>query len=143
MNTKQTKSIIMVSACLLGITCRYDGKTIQSLDCKQELDRLNVIWIPFCPEQLGGLPTPRPAANINEGNGEDVLTGKAKVLTKSGVDVTESFILGAEQVLAIAEKQLVTAIFLKARSPSCGVSQPSGVTAALLARHGYKIYEFN
>ncbi len=132
----------MVSACLLGLSCRYDGKIIADPKCRQELTRINAIWIPFCPEQLGGLPTPRTAADISNGDGEDVLAGIAKVITKTGDDVTEYFLRGAEQVLAMATQQQITAVFLKARSPSCAVTSRSGVTAALLARHGFKLREF-
>lgn len=133
----------MVSACLIGINCRYDGKIVVGLECRQELARLNAIWIPFCPEQLGGLPTPRPAAKIINGNGNDVLAREARVIDITGVDVTESFTNGAEQVLAIARQQPISAVFLKSKSPSCGVTSVFGVTAALLAGHGYKLLEFS
>ncbi|MDH4321497.1 MAG: DUF523 domain-containing protein [Desulfobulbaceae bacterium] len=134
--------IILVSACLVGIACRYDGKIKTNPDCRQEIDRLGAIWIPFCPEQLGGLSTPREAADIVDGDGNDVLSGQARVINRNGVDVTNAFCLGAEQVLAIAGQQAVCAVFLKARSPSCAVSSPMGVTAAILARHGYQLREF-
>ena len=134
--------IIMVSGCLVGLACRYDGKTIDSQECRQELLRLGASWIPFCPEQLGGLATPRDAANIVEGDGNDVLAGKAKVITGNGLDVTNAFTSGAEQVLAMARQQPVTAVFLKARSPSCAVNSRLGVTAALLARNGFTLKEF-
>ena len=134
--------IIMVSGCLLGISCRYDGKIINSPECRLELKRLGAIWIPFCPEQLGGLTTPRNAANIIRGDGHDVLDGAAKVITRSGEDVTKAFILGAEQVLTMAKQQATAAVFLKARSPSCGVGARLGVTAALLVRNGFALKEF-
>ena len=134
--------IIMVSGCLVGLSCRYDDKTIDSKECRQELLRQGAIWIPFCPEQLGGLATPRDEANIIGGDGKDVLAGKAKVITSNGHDVTNAFIRGAEQVLAIAKQQAVSAVFLKARSPSCSVTSRSGVTAALLKSHGFTIKEF-
>ena len=126
----------------MGIACRYDGQIIAAPECRQELARLGALWIPFCPEQLGGLPTPRTAASINDGDGEDVLDGRSKVLTKTGADVTQCFLRGAEQVLAIAGQQPTSAVFLKARSPSCAVTAQIGVTAALLARHGYQLREF-
>lgn len=134
--------IILVSACLVGFACRYDGKVKANPACQKELVRLGAIWLPFCPEQLGGLSTPRDAADIVDGDGNDVLSGHARVITGNGMDVTDAFCLGAEQVLAMAEQQAVTAVFLKARSPSCAVSSPMGVTAALLARHGYQLREF-
>lgn len=99
------------------------------------------IWIPVCPEQLGGLPTPRCPADIADGNGDDVLDGRARVIGSDGVDVTEAFIRGAEMVLEIALKQRVEEVLLKARSPSCGVER-LGVTAALLKRNGFKITDY-
>ncbi len=102
----------------------------------------NAIWIPVCPEQLGGLPTPREAADITGGNGQDVLDGEARVLTKNGTDLSTEFIRGAKQVLQIAQSQNIQTAFLKARSPSCAVNGNIGVTAALLQSYGIKIVEF-
>ena len=130
------RPLYLVSACLMGLCSRYDGQVIQNSLCKSLL--LETFWIPVCPEQLGGLPTPRPPADIVGGNGSDVLAGNAKVLTREGFDVTEAFIRGAFQVLAIAENQSVEAILLKSRSPSCG---QAGVTSALLRQHGFHIFE--
>jgi uncharacterized protein YbbK (DUF523 family) len=132
--------IYLVSACLVGFCTRYDGKIVESSDCMAKLDK--VIWIPVCPEQLGGLSTPREAADISGGNGADVLAGTARVLTKSGTDLTDEFIRGAEQVLRLARLQNVRAIFLKARSPSCAVSGKIGVTAAILRAAGFQLLEF-
>ena len=132
--------IYLVSACLLGLATRYDGKSRPSEKYRRELG--GGIVIPFCPEQLGGLPTPRPAADLVDGDGHDVLAGRARVVTHEGDDVTRFFIHGAEQVLAIARSQTVQSVFLKARSPSCGLSPQVGVTAALLLSHGYTVREF-
>lgn len=91
---------------------------------------------------MGGLPTPRPAAELVNGDGHDVLMGKAKVITRNGnEDVSLQFIKGAEQTLLLAQEQPVTAIFLKAGSPSCGISGKIGVTAALLQQHGFHLIE--
>ena len=89
-------------------------------------------WIPVCPEQLGGLATPRTAANLVGGDGHEVLAGRAAVIDANGLDVSAEFIRGAEQVLAIARAQNITLALLKSRSPSCGLGNPIGVTAALL-----------
>jgi uncharacterized protein YbbK (DUF523 family) len=135
-----TLPVYLVSACLVGLCTRYDGQTKESPEC---LGRLrNAIWIPVCPEQLGGLPTPREAADITGGNGSAVLAGRARVLTKSGIDLTEEFVRGAEQVLRIARSQKVDGVFLKARSPSCAVNGTIGVTAALLNAAGFQLTEF-
>jgi uncharacterized protein YbbK (DUF523 family) len=130
----------LVSACLVGLCTRYDQSVKSSAPCLDFLQ--NAFWIPVCPEQLGGLPTPREAADIMEGDGNDVLSGKAGVITKSGIDVSKAFIDGAHQVLAIAQSQPIAAVCLKARSPSCGVSGRMGVTSALLKHHGFSLLEF-
>jgi uncharacterized protein YbbK (DUF523 family) len=132
--------LCLVSSCLVGLCTRYDGKLKTSEACLSRLQ--NMIWIPVCPEQLGGLPTPREAADIIGGDGYDVLAGRANVITKSGVDVSSPFIKGAEQVLAIAISQNIQTIILKSRSPSCSVTGITGVTAALLKQHGFHLEEF-
>lgn len=138
--TEPLPSIYLVSACLAGLCSRYDGQTRPHPGCRQYLQ--NGIWIPFCPEQMGGLATPRTAADLTHGDGNAVLTGRARVITRDGVDVSRQFIKGAEQSLLLAQSQPVTAILLKSRSPSCGVSGTTGVTAALLQRHGFLLVEF-
>lgn len=136
----QSHPLYLVSACLVGLCTRYDGKTREDANCLVKLQ--SSLWIPVCPEQLGGLPTPREAADICGGDGDDVLAGNAGVFTKSGIDLTEPFIRGARQVLQIARSQNVKAVFLKARSPSCAVSGKIGVTAALLREAGFQLIEF-
>ena len=133
-------SICLVSACLVGLCTRYDGQTKANSHCLDHIKTSH--WIPVCPEQLGGLPTPREAADIVGGNGQDVLAGKARVVTNSGIDLTAEFIRGAEQVLQIARSQNIHIAFLKARSPSCAVSGTIGVTAALLQSSGVEVKEF-
>jgi uncharacterized protein YbbK (DUF523 family) len=108
--------------------------------CRSELK--GAIWIPVCPEQLGGLPTPRTPADLVGGQGGEVLNGRARVITRNGVDVTEQFIRGAQQVLRIALEQQVAGAFLKSGSPSCGVGDVLGVTAALLKSKGIPVREF-
>jgi uncharacterized protein YbbK (DUF523 family) len=132
--------IYLVSACLVGLCTRYDGKIKEDPNCITRLE--NALWIPVCPEQLGGLPTPREAADITGGDGADVLNGTARVITKSGRDITKQFVQGAEQALHLARMQNVQAVFLKARSPSCAVTGKIGVTAALLLAAGFQLTEF-
>ena len=131
--------VYLISACLIGLKTRYDGKAITSDACRRTLS--GAVCIPVCPEQLGGLPTPRVAADLTGGNGHDVLAGRARVITRDGIDVTENFILGARQVLEIAKQQQITKVFLKARSPSCGLNPRIGVTAALLQAEGFTVVE--
>ena len=107
--------------------------------------------IPVCPEKLGGLPIPRPPAEIKNGQGRDVLAGKARVKNKSGKDVTVNFIKGAKEVLKIAKALEVKEAILKARSPSCGcdkiydgtftgkLTRGDGVTTALLKKNKIKV----
>jgi len=140
MNNSQQKSIFLVSACLVGLCTRYDGTVKDNAKCGKFLK--DHLYIPVCPEQLGGMPTPRPAADILNGNGLDVLHAKAQVCTKEGEDVSAPFVKGAKQVLQIARSQAVAGVCLKARSPSCAVSGVIGVTAALLKSNGFKLHEF-
>ncbi len=140
MNNSQQKSVFLVSACLIGLCTRYDGTIKPDAECRKFLK--NHLYIPVCPEQLAGLPTPRPAADILNGDGLDVLQGTAQVCTIEGDDVSDSFIKGAEQVLQIAKNQTIKGVCLKARSPSCAVSGLIGVTAALLKKNGFTLYEF-
>lgn len=135
-----SQKIYLVSACLLGLCTRYDAQLKNNDDCIQATK--GHIVIPICPEQLGGLPTPRPPADVVGGTGNDVLLGKAKVLTKDGVDLSPEFIQGAQQTLKIAQMHDVDGIFLKSRSPSCGIHEKLGVTAALLQQEGYCLKEF-
>ncbi len=140
MDNSQSKSLYLVSACLVGLCTRYDSTIKANATC---LDFLKGhTYIPICPEQLGGLPTPRPAADITNDDGFAVLQGEASVCTKDGSNVTSLFMQGAKQVLQIAQSQTVTAICLKSKSPSCAVHGCIGVTAALLSKHGFTLLEF-
>lgn len=140
--------MLIVSKCLTGCPCRYDGQSkpdprIAALVVSGEA-------VAVCPEQLGGLPTPRTPSELT-GTGEDVLDGLAKVVTKDGRDVTAEFIRGAEAALAEAVRVGAGSALLKARSPSCGLgevydgtfsgalTEGNGVTAALLMRKGIKV----
>jgi len=138
----------LVSACLLGVDCAFHGKanTCEAL-CGLGDD---VELIPVCPEQLGGLTTPRDRARIVGGSGEDVLDGKAHVVTYQGDDVTPQYLKGGEETLKIAQRLGATEAILKAYSPSCGCGEiftedfkdkrpGKGTTAALLERNGIKV----
>ena len=131
--------IYLASSCLLGLKTRYDGKIMPGDACRKAV--AGAVCIPVCPEQLGGLPTPRVAADLVGGDGHDVLAGHARVISRNGEDVTENFILGAQQVLEIARQQKVSKVFLKSRSPSCGITPKTGVLAALLKLEGFELVE--
>lgn len=135
-----SEEILLVSACLTGLCTRYDGLSKPSAACMEHLAGRN--WIPVCPEQLGGLPTPRTAADLTGGDGFAVLAGQASVIDREGRDVTEQFIRGAEQCLAIARARNITVALLKAGSPSCGLTPATGVTAALLSANGIRVVEY-
>jgi len=138
--TTTTADIFLVSSCLIGLCTRYDGQVKPDKKCISLLK--NAVWIPVCPEQLGGLPTPREAADILDGDGLQVLAGQARILTKSGIDVTSQFVEGARQVLKIAQSQKITAVLFKSKSPSCALTGTMGVTTALLQTHGFEVREF-
>jgi uncharacterized protein YbbK (DUF523 family) len=140
---------ILVSACLLGVNCRYDGGNSRD---ENAINRLKTDeLIPVCPEEAGGLSTPRPPVEIVGGDGNDVLDGKAKVMTVDGEDKTEEFLKGAQHALELAQSQGATCVILKAKSPSCGCGtiydgsfsgtliSGDGVTTALLKRHGIEV----
>lgn len=138
---------LLVSACLVGLPTRFDGGHHRDRPVLELARRFTLV--PVCPEQLGGLGTPRPPAEIQGGTAG---AGAERVLGADGSDVTEGFRRGAAAVLAVARLVGAEAAVLKARSPSCGVGETydgtfsrtvrpgSGVTAALLAREGLELY---
>ncbi len=140
----------MISACLLGICCRYDGGHSR---CRGLVDFFaSVPFMPFCPEQLGGLPTPRPSANIKGGDGHDIFSGQARIINARGEDVTDAFRKGSEQAHALARLAGSSLAIMKSRSPSCGLRTPHcekatgmgiGVTAALFRSHGITVFELD
>jgi len=140
----------LISACLLGIKCAWDGTDKYRNGKVIEILR-NENLIPVCPEQLGGLKTPRLPQEIQGGDGKDVLDGKCTVNNINGEDVTQEFIRGAEETLRIAQQFRVSQFIGKSGSPSCGCGQiydgtfsnkpidGDGVTTALLKRNGIKV----
>ncbi|MGW4096571.1 DUF523 domain-containing protein [Mycobacterium sp. NPDC004974] len=141
----------IVSACLSGIPCRYDGRARPDRDVIDAVSAGEAL--PLCAEVLGGLPTPRPAAEIVGGDGHDVLDGRARVVSVHGDDLTDAFIAGAKAVADTAIEKGARRAILQARSPSCGCGsiydgthsgalQPGdGVVAAELRRCGIHVEE--
>ena len=131
----------LISACLCGVNCKYNGLNNYNEICEKLLASGKAILV--CPEQLGGLPTPRIPSEII-GNSLDILDGKGEVVNKEGSDVTAQFIKGAKETLDIAKKLNIKTAILKDGSPSCGVNyiydgnfsgtkiKGMGVTAQLL-----------
>ncbi len=140
------RGMLLVSACLAGLRCRYDGKTTSSDRVLRLVKEGRAL--PVCPEQLGGMPTPRPAARFRGGTGQDVLNGSARLVNDEGIDVTAAFIRGAEETLKIARLVSAETAIMKERSPSCGFDrvrlgdglvEGRGVTTAILLTHGIKV----
>lgn len=133
------KEKVLVSACLLGVDCKYNGSNNYKEELFNKLKEMEII--PFCPEIAGGLPTPRPASEIN----------KQKVINNLGVDVTSNFVKGAENALKLCQLLGIKKAILKAKSPSCGFGQiydgtfsshlinGNGITANLLSENGIEV----
>jgi uncharacterized protein YbbK (DUF523 family) len=145
---------ILMSACLVGEKVRYDGRdSLQNhLRLKEWMNAGRVLYI--CPEMAGGLPTPRPPAEIEpNANAEAVLHFRAKILTNQGNDVSDQFRKGAEKALQLAKENNIKTAILKARSPSCGSKQVydgtyskklvegMGLTAYLLTQNDIHVFD--
>jgi uncharacterized protein YbbK (DUF523 family) len=136
----------IVSACLAGFNTRYDGAN--RLDERVKKLVLEGRAIPLCPEQLAGLPTPRPRVEFDGGDGSALLDGRAWAVTVSGDDCSAVLIRGAEEVLSIAGLYGIKEAILKDGSPSCGITYVysrgvkipgMGVTAGMLSQNGIKV----
>lgn len=133
---------VLVSLCLLGVNCRYNGIPQADSAVTALLRREDITLIPVCPEQLGGLPTPRTPS---EQRGD-------KVVDEQGVDRTEAFVKGAGEVLRLAKRYGCEVAILKERSPSCGSGvvydgtfshtqiRGDGVCAGLLKENGIQVF---
>ena len=142
---------ILVSRCLLGHKVRYDGGASGPFDQLAAWQAEGRV-VAVCPEVAGGLPTPRPSAEIPGGQGIDVWEGRAQVLTAEGEDFSAAFLDGARQALALVQRHAIRIAILKANSPSCGnvltydgsfsgvKVEGQGVTAALLAGAGVQVF---
>ncbi len=138
--------MILVSACLAGINCSWDGKNRLDSEIKELVDKNQAVVV--CPEVLGGRTIPRTKTEIKGGEGQDVLSGKAKVFDENGKDVTFEFLKGAHAALDVIKKFNIKESILKSKSPSCGVGEiydgnfksnlikGDGVTTALLKKEG-------
>lgn len=111
--------MIGISACLGGLICRYDGQQKAVPALKKLVDEEKAII--FCPEVMGGLPIPRPPAEIVEANGMAVWNGCARILTVTGDDITLAYQDGAVKAYQKLQEHEIDAVIMKAKSPSCGV----------------------
>lgn len=142
--------MILISSCLVDLFSKYDGSSNANTLLLEYCHSGS--FIPVCPEQLGGLPTPRKPVELSGVSGPAVLSGAGRALTEDGCDCTLEFVRGAEQLVKIVRLWGVTAAILKERSPSCGSSYiydgsfshtvipGEGVAAALLRQHGIPVY---
>ena len=152
---KQDKITIMMSACLLGTKCNYKG------GCSYDFTKDSRFWstlcskyniIPICPEQQGGLPTPRIPSELLD-NAEAIERGEGRIVNKLGEDVTKNFIKGGEEILRLAKVYNVQFAVLKSKSPSCGVKsvydgsfsgvllEGKGYTAHLFSKYGIQLFD--
>lgn len=134
------KEKLLVSACLLGIPCRYDGKSKEYSGIEKIKEKYEIV--PVCPEMMGGLPVPRAAGEIKD----------RRVLTREGESLSFAYATGARAALSLASRRGCTKALLKEKSPSCGsgkvydgsfsrtLTDGDGVTAALLKKYGIKVY---
>lgn len=143
---------VLMSGCLMGLKVRYHGG--DALCNSQVIDK----WakegriVCICPEVSAGLPIPRPSSEITNGTAKDVLNGKAKVFTHTGIDRTDAFIKGAFKALSLVKKFNIKVAVLKKDSPSCGNTTVydgsfsgktipgSGITAQLLNDNGVRVF---
>lgn len=134
---------ILVSACLLGVNCRYDGKNNKNSELCLIMNKYNLI--PICPEQLGGMTTPRLPSEIIGG----------RVINSQGRDISYHFIKGAQEALYIAKAYNCKRAILKSKSPSCGYGSiydgsfsgklidGNGICAEMLINNGIEIFTEN
>ena len=134
---------IIVSACLLGVSCRYDGNSKPNEKIIDLKEKYNLI--PICPEIMGGLPTPRMPAEIKDG----------RVKTENGIDVTEEYKKGADEAIKLAKLFGCKKAILKENSPSCGcgkiyngeftttLKDGNGITAELFMKNGIDVFGEN
>ncbi|MBN1039139.1 DUF523 domain-containing protein [Clostridium botulinum] len=139
----------IISACLCGVNCKYSGENNLNEKCAELFRKGKAILV--CPEQLGGLSTPRTPVELKN-SAQDILEGHGIAITKDGLDVTNQFVKGAYETLKIAKEVNVTKAILKEKSPSCGVNKVydgsfqgnkidgMGLTAYLLQKEGIEVF---
>ena len=133
----QLAAPVLISACLLGIPCRWHGRRAKRRDALLARLKKRYVLVPICPEQLGGMPTPRTSETLAGATGADVLDGTARLIApETGEDVTRFHIAGARLTLEIAEIIGARRAYLTGGSPSC---DREGVTGELLRRAGIEV----
>lgn len=140
---------VMVSACLAGVACTHEAEAKTKASILRLVNQGRAVLV--CPEVAGGLPIPRPAAEIVGGDGADVVAGRARVISETGEDATQNYLAGARKAADAARAAGAQLAILKARSPSCGcgaihsgnfdgeLRAGDGVTAAMLKQEGLEV----
>ena len=144
---------VLISACLMGERVRYDGSSRPVFHAVLDQWQADGRVIAQCPETLGGLLVPRPAAEIEAGfDGKDIYHEQGKVITKQGHNVSQYFVRGARRIVELVKENNIKVAILKANSPSCGnekiytgtferqLRDGQGVTAAALTEAGVKVF---
>jgi uncharacterized protein YbbK (DUF523 family) len=143
---------ILISACLLGSPVRYNGKGFLPESEIIQSWMNEGLLISYCPEVEGGLAVPRPVAEISGGHGQDVIEGKAQVITRLGEDLTDTYLRGAKEAVTLVKKNNIRLAVLKSNSPACGfgaiydgtfsgvLRSGDGVTTTALMREDVKIF---
>ena len=127
---------VLISACLLGVPCRWHGRRPKKREKLIERLKKRYVLVPVCPEQLGGMPTPRTGERL-ESSGADVLDGRSRIIApETGQDVTRFHVNGAAYTLEIAKIVGASRAYLKGGSPSC---DREGVTGEILKRGDIKV----
>lgn len=128
---------VLVSACFLGIPCRWHGRRATRRDALLERLKKHYVLVPICPEQLGGMATPRSGEYLRGGTGADVLDGRLRIVdSATGQDLTEFLVSGSRHTLEIAQIVGARRAFFKGGSPCC---DREGVTGELLRRAGIAV----
>jgi len=128
---------VLVSACFLGIPCRWHGRRAKRRDDLLQRLRKKYVLVPVCPEQLGGMPTPRSGEYLRVGSGADVLDGRLRIIDReTGEDLTDFHVNGSQYTAEIAQVVGARRAYLKGGSPCC---DREGVTGELLRRAGIRV----
>jgi len=128
---------VLISTCFLGIPCRWHGRRPKRRDALIARLKKKYVLVPVCPEQLGGMSTPRTGETLKGGTGADVLNGRLRIVApETGCDVTDFYLKGSEYTLEIARIVGAERVYLKGGSPAC---DRDGVTGEMLQRAGIKV----
>ena len=159
MRMSEPVKTVLISGCLLGLECNYKAKASNAWHERlrffvEKAISVGLAFVPVCPEQLGGLPTPRIPAEL-QGSAKEIFAGQGKVLNQSGDDVTSCFVKGARESLKMAKLFSASLAVLKSKSPSCGCNgvydgsfsgklvSGEGLTALLLRQNGVRVIDEN